>query len=139
MNNSKVLIDTNILIYAWNSDDRIKQDAAITTLKNHQNTACLSIQNLSEFSTVMLRNGCNSDWIKDTINMYERLMTIYPLTIPMIREALRAVRQYRMSYWDAQIWAVAKSNLIPVILTEDGPIGQTIEGVLYRNPLSLMD
>jgi hypothetical protein len=33
------------------------------------------------------------------------------------------------------IWSVAKSNNIPSIFTEDGPIGQTIEGVTYINPL----
>ena len=34
----------------------------------------------------------------------------------------------------AVVFAVAKQNEIPVILTEDGPSGATIEGVLFKNP-----
>jgi hypothetical protein len=34
-------------------------------------------------------------------------------------EAARGVRTYKMSYWDAQIWASARLHQIPVIFSED--------------------
>jgi predicted nucleic acid-binding protein len=54
----------------------------------------------------------------------------------VILKAIEATQQYRMSFWDAQIWAVAVSNRIPEIFTEDGPVQQTIEGVTWRNPFA---
>jgi predicted nucleic acid-binding protein len=41
---------------------------------------------------------------------------------------------YQFSYWDAQIWAAARLNQVPVVLTEDLPGQQYIEGVRYKNP-----
>lgn len=136
MNVPKALMDTNILVYAWNTKDPRKQDKAITTLQHYQHQSYLTTQNVTEFSAVMLRNGCTPDWIKDTLMIYERLMTILPLTTNHVKEALRGVKEYRMSFWDAQIWAVAKSHQITIIITEDGPTGQIIEDVQFVNPFN---
>ncbi len=45
------------------------------------------------------------------------------------------VRDYQFSFWDAQIWATAKLNQIPVVYTEDFIVGAAIEGVCFVNPL----
>jgi predicted nucleic acid-binding protein len=135
MNGNRALIDTSILVYAWNAGDKIKQRKAIEVLEQYKDRACLSIQNISEFSAVMLRNGCDPQWLGGVISLYERLMTVLPFSVHDARQALRAVQQYRMSYWDAQIWSAAKTNGIPIILSDNGPTGQTIEGVTYTNPL----
>ncbi len=135
MNPTKVIIDTNILVYAWNSEENEKKDKAIACLQRYQGHAFLSIQNISEFTAVMIRSGVSLYWIKETISIYERLFTIVHMNSSHVKEAIRAVEQYQMSFWDAQIWAVAKSYSIPLILTEDGPSGQIIEGVSYLNPL----
>ncbi len=39
-----------------------------------------------------------------------------------------------MSIWDALIWAAAKMNGIPYVLTEDARHGRVLEGVTYVNP-----
>jgi hypothetical protein len=41
-----------------------------------------------------------------------------------------------MAYWDAQIWASAKMNQIPVVFSEDFGDGVIIEGVRFVNPFS---
>lgn len=133
---NKTLIDTNILVYAWNAGDKIKQRKAIDVLEHYRDGACLAVQNISEFAAVMLKNGCDPQWLGGVVSLYERLMTVLPLSVHDVRQALRAVREYRMSYWDAQLWSVAKTNGIPVILSEAGPTGQTIEGVTYSNPFA---
>jgi predicted nucleic acid-binding protein len=64
-----------------------------------------------------------------------------------VLEAVRGVRDHRLAYFDAQIWAVAKLNQVPVILSEDfnsggtllvpkaAPYGLgTLEGVHFLNP-----
>ncbi len=87
------------------------------------------------FSAVMIRHQCELQWLSETIQMYKKMMKVIPLTDFEIILVIRAVEQYKMNYWDAQIWSVARANGISSIFTEYGPIGQTIEGVTYINPL----
>jgi len=44
---------------------------------------------------------------------------------------------YQMPFWDAQIWATAKLNQIPKILSEDFQHGRAIEGVVFVNPFKV--
>jgi predicted nucleic acid-binding protein len=41
-----------------------------------------------------------------------------------------------MSFWDAQIWAAARLNQIPIIFSEDFNAGSAIEGVRFTNPFA---
>jgi len=54
-------------------------------------------------------------------------------------EAARGVKEHRFSYWDAQIWAAAKLNQVPVIFSEDFASGSTVEGVTFVNPFAIPD
>jgi predicted nucleic acid-binding protein len=47
---------------------------------------------------------------------------------------MRAVRQYKLSFYDSIIWATAKHNDVPYLLSEDGQDGRWIEGVQIVNP-----
>lgn len=136
MKNKKVFIDTNILIYAFDHQNEAKQKKAIETLERFKDQLRISVQNLSEFTSVMLKHGGDPEWLHGTVGRMSRVMTVLPLKSSDVSEALRGVKQYHMHYWDAQIWAVARSNDIPVLFTEDGPVGETIEGVTYVNPLA---
>jgi predicted nucleic acid-binding protein len=46
------------------------------------------------------------------------------------------VIRYQLSYYDAQIWAVARLNRIPLVLSEDFSDGSVIEGVRFANPFA---
>ncbi|MDO8747344.1 MAG: hypothetical protein Q7J70_06760, partial [Thermodesulfovibrionales bacterium] len=43
--------------------------------------------------------------------------------------------KYRISFWDALIVVAAYEAKANIILTEDMNSGQTIEGILIKNPL----
>lgn len=129
-----VLIDTNILVYAWDSADKVKQSRSIRLIERHMETACLSVQNLSEFAAVMLRRGCDLEWLSRVTRLYTNTMNILQPRPQDVARAIDAVKMYRMSFWDAQIWAVAVANKVTRILSEDGPSGQIIEGVRFENP-----
>jgi predicted nucleic acid-binding protein len=51
-------------------------------------------------------------------------------------EAARGVRDYLLAYYDAQIWAIARLNQIPIIFSEDFQDGQLLEGVRFINPFT---
>jgi len=69
------------------------------------------------------------------IQRYEAVFRVLPLTSAVVLEAVRVVQKHSFSYFDAQIWAVAKLAQIPVVLSEDFDVGSTIDGVSFVNPL----
>ena len=58
-----------------------------------------------------------------------------PLTGPAVLEALRGVRDHGLSYYDAQIWAIARLGQVGVVLSEDFDPGAALKGVKFVNPL----
>jgi predicted nucleic acid-binding protein len=53
----------------------------------------------------------------------------------VVLEALRGVREHLLSYYEAQIWAVARLGQVAVILSEDFNAGTVLDGVSFTNPL----
>jgi predicted nucleic acid-binding protein len=60
---------------------------------------------------------------------------VFDVTRFIVLEAARGVREYRLSYYDAQIWATARLNQVPTIFTEDFQSGRHLEGVQFLDPL----
>ena len=54
----------------------------------------------------------------------------------IVLEAARGVLDHNMSYYDAQVWASARLNQIPIIFSEDFNDGSVIEGVRFVNPFA---
>lgn len=59
---------------------------------------------------------------------------VLPLTGAVTLEALRGGVAYEMSYFDAQIWAVARLNQVPVVLSEDFSHRAILDGVEFMDP-----
>jgi len=136
-----VLIDTNVLIYASDPSEIIRQDQALRILK-HLETARLgrlSVQCLAEFMNATTRSRRTLYTQEEAIQQLERLLRAYPifdLTPLIVLEAARGVRDYGLSYYDAQIWAAARLNQVTVVFSEDFSDGQVLEGVRFVNPFS---
>jgi predicted nucleic acid-binding protein len=54
----------------------------------------------------------------------------------IVLEAGRGVRDHQLSYYDSQIWAIARLNQVPTIFSEDFSDGAVLEGVRFVNPFS---
>ena len=54
----------------------------------------------------------------------------------MVLEAVRGLRDHGFPYYDAQIWAAARLNQIPIVLSEDFASGSTVEGVTFIDPFA---
>lgn len=59
---------------------------------------------------------------------------VVELTAPIVLEGCRGTIEHRMAFWDALVWATAKLNQVPYVLTEDAEHGSSVEGVTYLNP-----
>ena len=54
----------------------------------------------------------------------------------IVLEAIRGVQHHSLSFWDAQIWATARLNQLPLLLSEDFNSGATVEGIRFVNPFA---
>ena len=136
-----ILADTNLLVYAHDPSDTVKQDTAIDVLAHLHSTGIgrLSTQTLSEFFVSTTRGKRTLLTVAKASHQVENLEAswiIVDITPPIVLEAMRGVRIHMFSYWNSQLWATARLNQIPIIFTEDFNIGSTIEGVRFVNPFA---
>jgi predicted nucleic acid-binding protein len=136
-----VLIDTNLLIYLFDQNQPGRQ--AQTQQVLHQleltQTGRLSVQNLAEFFSVSTRKlapALTPAEALHQISLFARLWPVFELTRLIVLEAGRGVRDHRLSYYDAQIWATARLNQLPTIFSEDFQDGAVLEGVRFVNPFA---
>jgi predicted nucleic acid-binding protein len=138
---ANVLIDTNVLVYAYDRSEPEKQRQAIRVLDKLQRlqTGRLSVQCLAEFFRVVTRGAHPMLPSGEALQQLEALAFAWPVfgLVPMIvMEAARGVNAYRLAYWDAQLWASARLNQVPVIFSEDFSANASLEGVLFINPFA---
>ena len=136
-----ILIDTNVLVYAHDRSERAKQAQAIRVLEHLQlrGTGRLSAQVLAEFFRATTRGATAMlapAEAGDQVDRFARAWPVLPITAPIVLEATRGVREHHLAYWDAQVWATARLNQIPVVLSEDFSAGATLEGVRFVNPFA---
>jgi predicted nucleic acid-binding protein len=136
---ANILVDTNVLVYAYDRAAGVKQQQALDVLDEliQRSAGAITTQVLAEFFVTVTRKLAAPLSITDAylrVENYLRAWTVYDLTGLIVLEAARGVRDYQLSFWDAQIWAVARLNQIPVVFSEDFNVGATLDGVRFVNP-----
>jgi predicted nucleic acid-binding protein len=137
---ARYVVDTNVLVYALDRRQPEKRQRAREVLRRvgTAGTAALPAQVLSEFGGACLRKlepRPESEAIRREVERLMLAFPILPLTGPVVLEALRGVREHLLSYYEAQIWAVARLGQVAVILSEDFNAGTVLDGVSFTNPL----
>jgi predicted nucleic acid-binding protein len=135
----RYLLDTNLLVYLHDGTEPAKQRRAhdVFARVGTEPSGALPAQALAEFASVALRKlkpPLEPDVLYTQVEALERAFPVLPLTPAVVLEAIRAVRDHGLSYYGAQVWAVAKLGQIPVLLSEDFDSGSTLEGVAFVNP-----
>lgn len=137
---ARCALDSNILIYAFDGSAPFKQDRAIALIRLLGETdAVLPAQALAETPRVLLvkrRPPLSPDEVTGFVERLASAFTVVPLTEHIVMDAVRAVAAHGFSYFDAQIWAAARSAGATVLLTEDFQDGRTVEGVRTVNPFA---
>lgn len=140
MNEGKIFLDTNILVYGHDADAGQKHGMARDILAELWNlgTGVLSVQVLQEFYVTMTRKVLHplpSNRARHIIQDYFswHIEVNDPLSVLV---ASRIEENYKISFWDALIVAAASKAKTVKILTEDLQAGQTMEGILIVNPFN---
>ena len=136
-----ILIDTNVLVYAHDRGEFVKQQQAIRALEALQlaGTGRLTAQVLAEFFRVVTKSArplLTVEQARQQLGYIARTWPVLDVTPLVVLEAARGVQDHQLSYYDAQVWATARLNQIPVIFSEDFPSGTSLEGVRFVNPFA---
>lgn len=137
------LVDTNVLVYRFDSRDSAKQRVARELLREgiERDTLRVAHQAIVEFVQAVTRplgRGKASllsrpDALRETEALLAQFEILYP-TASIVRTAIRAVATYQLSWIDAHMWAYAEHYGLEEILSEDFSDGQLIGTVRIRNP-----
>jgi len=137
---NRILIDTNILVYAYDQRAPNKQRRAIEVL-NHvreSQSGVVTAQVLSEFyvaATRKLKPPLTPAQAEAQLRAFAAQWPVLPITETVVLLAACRAQDYHMHFWDAQIWASAHLHGIRLIYSEDFSTGSVIEGVQFVNPL----
>jgi predicted nucleic acid-binding protein len=139
-----ILIDSNVLIYMFDGRDEAKRQRAIATVLAlaDNGEGRLSTQCLFEFFSITTKSNPSMPQMLSTTlasqqaEFLARSFETFPITAQIVLEAMRGVQQFQLPFWDAQIWAAARLNQIPVVLSEDFKPNSVLEGVRFINPLA---
>jgi len=136
--NAKAFLDSNILVYAFDSGYPEKQRCAQRCIQNGllQEDLALSPQVLSEFFVVMTRKIAKPLSAAGALEIIETLQTLVTVDIDygLVVRAIEAQVKFKISYWDGLIIAAAERAQCNQILSEDLNAGQTYWGIRVENP-----
>ena len=135
---TNILVDTNLLVYAYDPRDEAKNERAQQMLQRLRRSrrGVISVQSLAEFMRASQKLAMSPDKALRIVQAFALSWPILNLTPALVLEAGRGVSQYTLAYYDAQIWAAARLNQIGVIFSEDFNPGSTLEGVRFVNPFA---
>lgn len=138
---ARIFVDTNVLACAYDRSEPEKQRHALKVLDylTTARTGAISTQVMAEFFVTVTRKiaaPLTVDECYQRLVNYSQAWMVIDLTGMIILEAARGVRDHQFGFWDAQIWATARLNQIPVIFSEDFSANSVIEGVRFINPFA---
>lgn len=142
--NKNFLIDSNILIYAFDEEEKEKNPAAKKILEralNGEINIILSTQNLSEFYynvTKKIKKPLSILEAKEIILGLIALANIKTSEVNKnsVLNAIDISSEYYISYWDALIVSVMKENNVYSIITENDKDFKKIPWLKVINPFA---
>ena len=138
------LVDTNILVYRFDRRFPEKRARATAFLRRglERDELCVTHQAVVEFIAAVTRQhgrGASILPLEDALMQAEALLDQFPVLYPtesVLRLALRGTATYRLSWFDAHMWAYAEFYGLSPLYTEDLQPGRRIGTVEIENPLA---
>ena len=138
---TRVAVDTNVFVYRVEPETSGKRTQAEAVVNALQGRLVVPVQVLAETSRVLLarrRPPLPPSAVRAYLDGIRAFAdALVPLTSAIVDEALRGVDAHGLSYYDAQVWAAARSAGASVLLTEDFQDGRTVEGVRFVTPVAV--
>ena len=135
---SKVFIDTNVVVYANDARDPVRQQRAVEVVSEtiRSGSGVVSTQVLQEYAAVAAgKLGQGLDAILRQLHALEALEVV-AVDAALIRRSVEMAERYRISHWDACILAAAEAARCGTLLSEDLNPGQLYADTRVVNPFS---
>lgn len=133
---ARTFLDSNILVYAEDSADPVKQKKAINLILEHgsRRSGVVSLQVLGEYFFAATRKvHLDPGTARNQVEFYSRFHLVEP-TVTDVLAAIDLHRLHRFSYWDSLILQCAIRSGCRVLLSEDMQNGREFGGVKIVNP-----
>ena len=132
-------LDTNVLVYLFDSDAPEKQARAREILREERDRLVVSVQVLGEFYVTVTRKLAVPLTVEAAARAVDALceLQVQALHPNLARSAVRRSRSSRLSYWDALIVETALDAGARVLFTEDLQDGRVIDSLRIVNPFRL--
>jgi predicted nucleic acid-binding protein len=136
------LVDTNVLVYRFDPRFRDKQRTATAVLRRGIESGELRLahQAVVEFVAVVTRRLGRAgpllpeaDALREAEELLRQFVVLYP-NEALVRTALRGAAAYRLSWWDAHMWAYAEHYGLSEIWSEDFQHGRLYGSVRAVDP-----
>ena len=134
----RTFLDTNVLVYAYDTDAGAKHERARTLLIDlwESESGVVSTQVLQEFYVTVTRKlpkPLAKGKAREVVATYES----WPVHRPGIEDIVAASEleeRHRLAFWDALILVSAKRSGADRLLSEDLQSGGRLAGVAITNP-----
>ncbi len=135
---NKQFIDTNILVYCYDTSSKKKRMKAKELFLNlwQNNSGCLSVQVMQEFFVTVTQKVPEPISYEKATQIIEDL-SLWHCHSPEAKDVLEAIniqQRNRISFWDAMIVNSAQTCGCNIIWSEDLGHNQIIEGIKVLNP-----
>jgi predicted nucleic acid-binding protein len=134
----KVFLDSNIIVYAYDTHEPEKLVKAQSLLKSWiiQESAVVSSQVLGEFFVVVtqrIKEPLSADEAMEIIEVLS-VLPVAEIDLSLVKRAVETHKVYGISYWDSLIIAAAERTGCHKIVSEDLNDGQEYNGIVVENP-----
>ncbi len=132
----RAFVDTNIIVYAYDGSDPVKQEQARAVIADADRRPVVSTQVLGEFYVTITRKleiPVSPPDAREAVARLSRFPVI-PLDRDLALAAIDTAQSHQLSYWDSLIVEAARVGGCRTLLTEDLDAGSEIRGVEIMNP-----
>jgi predicted nucleic acid-binding protein len=139
MSAERTFLDTNVLVYAFDGADPVRQGIAAAVLEQEieGGTGVVSVQVLRELYVTLTRKVQPPVAASEAARQVDRVASVLVVveeSVEVLRDGLELCARSRMSPWDAWIVAAAAAAGCLRLLTEDLQHGATHLGVRVEDP-----
>lgn len=130
-------LDTNVLVYAVDRSAGERHERALEiTRRARGRDAVLTLQALAELFRNLSRPrfGLSPERATAIVDDWRMALPVVAADEICLGDAMSAVADHRLSFWDSMMWATARRHGCRLMLTEDGQSGRVLGGVTFIDP-----
>ena len=130
-NAPEAFVDTNVWLYAFLADDRVKQQTAAVLIRGV--SPVVSAQVVNEVCVNLIRKGgFDGASVRQVIHEFYQRCRVVPLDKELLLDAAELRDAYSLSYWDSLIVAAADRAGVTALHSED-----LQDGLVVRQRLTI--